>query len=174
MSKTPSLRSNLISTLARIRTSAEKVGKKTDYPNANFSSALDAVGEDFVDRLLEKPRTGFWWLDDARNWVECSVKRLVPRGKRQFLPGTTEDWKWFQEERHLADGMTGPDHVVQVSVTGTDSKLDLARTLAAVTRPRTRRHVAVAARQHRGAGRRSPCRMPAVRRPLIPRADTFS
>lgn len=87
--------------------------------SADFSDAINAVGERFVDLLLQQERSGRWWLACNGQWHKCRIKSVGKRIPRNFLPGTPEDWDWFPKSevvRHLADRMTGPDHVVTVAV----------------------------------------------------------
>lgn len=84
---------------------------------AEFSNAINSVGEQFVDALLRVERKGKWWLDDEGQWRECVVSRLGPRSPKTFARGNSPEWAWFpQTASRLADPMTGPDHVVVVTV----------------------------------------------------------
>jgi len=112
-----SFRASLISILSRIRRSAAQRGRKTELPTAEFSDAIRAVGEHFVDSLLHEERRGRWWLGDDGRFYDCAVRRLGSRVPRNFARGTTADWSWFPEKAtRLADPMTGPDHIVSVNV----------------------------------------------------------
>ena len=110
------VRPSLIAVFQTIRQSAK--ARKTILPTRSFSDALNAVGEQFVDALLEKPRGGGWWLEPNRAWHECVVQRCGKRREsRVFCRGSHESWGWLPKEAtRLADPMTGPDHVVSVKI----------------------------------------------------------
>lgn len=110
-----SIRESFKIVLARIRRTAAT--RTTERPTADFPNALNAVGESFVDLLLNVERRGKWWLDDEGEFHECIVRRIGTRFPRNFARGTSPEWNWFPAEAsRLADPMTGPDHVVGVSV----------------------------------------------------------
>ena len=110
------IRDSIQNVLSRIRRTAIARGK-TELPTSDFSNALNAVGEHFVDLLLSNQRRGEWWLDDEGTFRECIVCRLGERFPRNFSRGVSPEWRWFPTEAsRLADPMTGPDHVVSVSV----------------------------------------------------------
>lgn len=112
------IRDSIQKVMSRIRETARS-RKATKLPSAEFSLAVNAVGECFVDLLLQKERKGNWWLTDNGEWVECCVKSNGMRIPRNFLRGQSSEWKWFpqsQEIRHLADRMTGPDHLIVATV----------------------------------------------------------
>ena len=111
-----SIRESMAEVLARIRRSAEKRGK-TELPTADFSNAVNSVGENFVDLLLNVERHGRWWLSEDGEFHECVVRRLGYRSPRNFVRGSSSEWDWLPAEAsRLADPMTGPDHAVSVSV----------------------------------------------------------
>lgn len=115
-SAVPSIKESILNVIDRIRRTAQ-TRRITELPTAEFSNALNSVGETFVDILLQKERKGYWWLDDDGKWLECSIKSSGKRCPRNFIRGNSEDWVWFPEAAsRLADPMTGPDHVVKVSV----------------------------------------------------------
>lgn len=110
-----SVRDGVLSVLRRMRTNP--ACRRQLLPD--FSIALNAVGEPFVYLLLQRERKGAWWLTDDGEWHECSLKSLGRRVPRNFLPGSSPEWGWFpatSKVRHIADRMTGPDHVVTVKV----------------------------------------------------------
>jgi hypothetical protein len=110
------VKDSILNVISRIRESANNRGR-TELPTAAFSNAINAIGEHFVDCLLRTERRGSWWLDDEGRWLECSVQRIGERFPRTFTRGTSEEWNWFPATAsHLADPMTGPDHVVRVTV----------------------------------------------------------
>jgi len=112
-----SFRDSIVSVLSRIRRTAAQRGRRTELPTADFSDALNTVGEHFVDLLLQKERRGLWWLGEDGAFHDCAVRRLGDRVPRNFVRGDSTDWSWFPAEAtRLADPMTGPDHVVRVSV----------------------------------------------------------
>lgn len=106
-----SIKASILAALTRIRESATKPGK-TQLPASAFSNALNSVGERLVDLLLEKERTGDWWLSEEGDWLRCTVRRTEPRVTRHFYSEET----LLPTSKHLADPMTGPDHLVRVSV----------------------------------------------------------
>ena len=110
------IQDTILKTLSRIRTTAR--GRKgTELPSAEFSNAINAVGEQFVDSLLQVERMGEWWLDESGQWQTCAIKRVGQRAPCSFLRGDSAEWAWFpQTASRLADPMTGPDHVVHVVV----------------------------------------------------------
>lgn len=104
----------ILETLSQIRKT-----KAAKLPGPEFSNAINAVGEQFVDMLLKSERTGKWWLDDNGEWLECTVKRVGNRVAKNFLPGESSEWEFFTKTATrptLADPLTGPDHVVSVDV----------------------------------------------------------
>lgn len=110
-----SVKASILSVLERIR--AKPSRRKLLSPD--FSSALNAVGEPFVDLLLQRERKGKWWLTDDGEWHECSIRSVGQRVPRNFLRGTSTEWGWFpatKEVRHIADRLTGPDHIVTATV----------------------------------------------------------
>ncbi len=110
------IRSAILSVLSRIQRTAAQPGK-TELPTADFSNALNAVGENFVDLLLNEERRGLWWLDEDGSFHECIVSRPGARFPRNFSRGVSHEWSWFPAEANrLADPMTGPDHVISVNV----------------------------------------------------------
>lgn len=110
------LRPSLRNTLRRIRMSAIRSGA-TELPTAEFSDAINLVGEDFVDLLFAKPRSGRWWIASAGTLAECTVQNLGTRHRSVFVKGKSPEWSWFPKNAHrLADPMTGPDHVLKVEV----------------------------------------------------------
>lgn len=110
------LKESLLDVLQRIRTTALS-SNSTELPVPEFSNGLNAVGEEFIDELLQQPRTGRWWLDENGRWLECTVCIKGRRTRSTFLRGDSSEWEWFPKDAHrLADPMTGPDHVVEVSL----------------------------------------------------------
>lgn len=112
----PSIKDSILKVIARIRQTAQ--GRSTtELPTAEFSHALNSVGEIFVDLLLQRERKGPWWLGDDGQWLDCVIKSSGKRCSRNFVRGHSPDWEWFpQAASRLADPMTGPDHVVNVSI----------------------------------------------------------
>ena len=111
-----SIRHSVAEVLERIRRTAERRGE-TELPTADFSNALNSVGENFVDLLLSKERRGQWWLSENGKFHECVVRTNGDRSPRNFARGKSPEWSWFPiEASRLADPMTGPDHVVSVKV----------------------------------------------------------
>ena len=110
-----SIKASILAVLTHIRETATKPGK-TQLPTAAFSNALNSVGERLVDLLLEKERTGDWWLSEEGDWLRCTVQRTEPRVTRHFYSEET----LLPTSKHLADPMTGPDHLVWVSVPARD------------------------------------------------------
>lgn len=110
------VKDSILGVLRRIRRTA--TGRSaTELPQSEFSNALNAVGEVFVDLLLQKERTGPWWFGDDGVWHECTIKSIGKRRYRNFARGNSTEWDWFpQTASRLADAMTGPDHVVTASV----------------------------------------------------------
>ncbi|WP_166831576.1 hypothetical protein [Thalassoroseus pseudoceratinae] len=110
------IRDSIQNVLSTIRRTA--LGRnKTELPTADFSNALNAVGEHFVDLLLSKERSGQWWIDNEGNSHECIICRLGERFPRNFSRGLSPEWSWFPAKAsRLADPMTGPDHIVSVRV----------------------------------------------------------
>ena len=115
-----SIKASILAALTHIRETATKPGK-TLLPTAAFSSALNSVGERLVDLLLEKERTGNWWLSEEGDWLRCTVQRTEPRVTRHFY----RDEPLLPTSKHLADPMTGPDHLVRVSVPALDLNSDV-------------------------------------------------
>lgn len=110
------IRDSIQAALARIRQTAATRGS-TELPTAKFSNAVNAVGENFVDLLLHAKRQGNWWFDEEGKFHECIVSRMGDRSPRNFSRGVSPEWNWFPPKAsRLADPMTGPDHVVSVSV----------------------------------------------------------
>lgn len=110
------IRESIQEVLSRIRRTAARRGK-TDLPTADFSNALNAIGENFVDLLFSIERRGQWWLDEQGQFHDCIVRRVGDRYPRNFARGVSPEWNWYPEAAtRLADPMTGPDHVVSVSV----------------------------------------------------------
>jgi len=115
LNEATSVKASILSVLQRIR--AKPSCRKLLSPD--FSLALNAVGEPFVDLLLQRERKGRWWLTDDGEWHECSIRTVGRRVPRNFLPGPSSEWGWFpatKEVRHIADRLTGPDHVVTATV----------------------------------------------------------
>lgn len=115
-----SIKASIRAALTRIRETATKPGK-TLLPTAAFSNALNSVGERLVDLLLEKERTGDWWLSEEGDWLQCTVRRTEPRVTRHFYSNEP----LLPTSKHLADPMTGPDHLVRVSVPARDINSDV-------------------------------------------------
>lgn len=112
----PPIRDSIVQVISRIRRTA-KSRSPTELPTAQFSNALNSVGELFVDLLLQKERRGQWWLGDDGQWLECTITSSGKRCQRNFIRGHSADWKWFpQTASRLADPMTGPDHVVTATI----------------------------------------------------------
>lgn len=112
----PSIKDSILQVLSRIKRTAQS-RSTTELPTAEFSNALNSVGETFVDLLLKNERKGPWWLDDDGKWLDCVIKSSGKRCPRNFVRGRSTDWEWFpQEASRLADPMTGPDHVVTASI----------------------------------------------------------
>jgi hypothetical protein len=110
-----SVKDSILNVLKTI--SADPSRRKLLSPD--FSLALNAVGETFVDLLLQWERKGKWWLADDGKWHECSIKSLGQRVPRNFLPGPSTEWGWYPTTdtvRYIADRMTGPDHVVAATI----------------------------------------------------------
>src|SRR5262249_20756653 len=100
-----SVRDSILKALSRIRTTAQS-RKATELPSAEFSNAINAVGEQFVDTLLQVERTGEWWLDETGTWRTCSVKRLGRRVRSNFIRGVSAECGWFPPgASRLADPM---------------------------------------------------------------------
>ena len=107
------IKKSILNVLSRI---GEKE-KTVSFPE--FSNAINAVGEQFVDTLLQVPRTGDWWLDESGQFLKCTIRSVGKRVRRNFLPGNSPQWDdfWKTTDRPtLADALTGPDHVVEVTV----------------------------------------------------------
>lgn len=110
------VRQSIQNVLSRIRRTATS-RSKTELPTANFSNALNAIGENFIDLLLATERQGQWWLDETGQLHDCIIRRVGNRSPRNFVRGDSPEWNWYPEAAsRLADPMTGPDHVVSVSV----------------------------------------------------------
>ena len=110
------IRESIQKVLSRIRRTAAR-REKTELPTADFSNALNAIGENFVDLLFATERRGQWWLDETGQFHECIVRRVGERSPRIFARGVSPEWNWYPEAAsRLADPMTGPDHIVRVSV----------------------------------------------------------
>lgn len=110
-----SVKESILSVLRRIRAKPNC----RELLSPDFSYALNAVGELFVDMLLQRERIGKWWLTDDGIWLECSIRSVGQRVPRNFLRGTSTEWGWFpakKEVRHIADRLTGPDHIVTATV----------------------------------------------------------
>lgn len=115
--KNAAIRKSLQIVLSRIRLTAARQGKETELPTADFSNALNAIGENFIDLLLATERRGQWWLDETGQFHDCIVHRMGDRSPRNFVRGVSPEWNWYPKAAsRLADPMTGPDHVVSVSV----------------------------------------------------------
>jgi hypothetical protein len=111
-----SFRSCLLLVLSRIRQTAQS-RKVSELPTAEFSNALNTVGEYFVHLLLNRERKGQWWLGDNGEFVECKLKNTGSRNRRNFVRGQSAEWAWFpQSASRLADPMTQPDHLVTLEV----------------------------------------------------------
>src|SRR5689334_22341567 len=110
------IKESILRVIRRIRETAQS-NRPTELPTAEFSNALNSVGEVFVDCLLQKERQGPWWLGDDGQWLDCNVKSSGLLNPRNFVRGHSAHWEWFPgEATRLADPMTGPDHVVTASV----------------------------------------------------------
>lgn len=110
-----SVRDSILAVLARIRQSAIGQGK-TKLPTAEFSRALNSVGERFIDLLLQNECTGNWWLGENGEWLQCTVRSTGRRVTRHFYSGDTPETQLLSTSKHIADPLTGPDHIVSVFV----------------------------------------------------------
>lgn len=84
----PPIKNSILEVLGHIRRTAQ--GRSTELPTAEFSHALNAVGEILVDLLLQKERKGPWWLGNDGEWLECIIKRSGRRQTSGLLPPSSK------------------------------------------------------------------------------------